>query len=67
VHSLKRRVITPHEAARIQTFPDSYSFMPEEVRVSRKHLNKCIGDAVPPMLAYAPALGAIAALHNGTN
>jgi DNA (cytosine-5)-methyltransferase 1 len=62
VHSLKRRVITPHEAARIQTFPDSFSFVPDEIRVSRKHLNKCIGDAVPPMLAYAPALGAIAAI-----
>lgn len=62
VHSLKRRIITPHEAARIQTFPDSFSFTPEELRVSRKHLTKCIGDAVPPMLAYAPALGAIAAI-----
>jgi DNA (cytosine-5)-methyltransferase 1 len=62
VHSLKRRVITPHEAARIQTFPDWFSFMPAEARVSRKHLTKCIGDAVPPMLAYAAALGAIAAL-----
>lgn len=62
VHSLQRRVITPHEAARIQTFPDSFSFMPSDIRVSRKYLNKWIGDAVPPMLAYAAALGAIAAI-----
>jgi DNA (cytosine-5)-methyltransferase 1 len=62
VHSLRRRLITPHEAARIQTFPDWFSFAPDEIRVSRKHLAKCIGDAVPPMLAYAAALGAIAAI-----
>lgn len=64
VHAVKRRVITPHEAARIQTFPDSFSFMPADVRVSRKYLNKWIGDAVPPMLAYAAALGAIAAISS---
>jgi DNA (cytosine-5)-methyltransferase 1 len=64
VHSLQRRLITPHEAARIQTFPDWFSFTPGEIRVSRKHLHKCIGDAVPPMLAYAAALGAIAAIEN---
>ena len=64
VHSLRRRLITPHEAARIQTFPDWFSFTPDEIRVSRKHLHKCIGDAVPPMLAYAAALGAIAAISN---
>jgi len=39
VHSLKRRLITPHEAARIQTFPDWFSFTPDEIRVSRKHLH----------------------------
>jgi DNA (cytosine-5)-methyltransferase 1 len=65
VHSLRRRLITPHEAARIQTFPDWFSFTPDKIRVSRKHLHKCIGDAVPPMLAYAAALGAIAAISTG--
>jgi site-specific DNA-cytosine methylase len=65
VHPLRRRVITPHEAARIQSFPDSFSFVPSNIRVSRKHLNKWIGDAVPPMLAYAAALGAIAAIVDG--
>lgn len=64
VHSLRRRLITPHEAARIQTFPDWFSFTPDKIRASRKHLHKCIGDAVPPMLAYAAALGAIAAISN---
>lgn len=64
IHSLRRRLITPHEAARIQTFPDWFSFTPDEIRVSRKHLAKCIGDAVPPMLAYAAAIGAIAAISD---
>jgi DNA (cytosine-5)-methyltransferase 1 len=55
-------VITPREAARIQTFPEWFSFTPSEIRVSRKDLHKWIGDAVPPMLAYAATIAAIAAI-----
>ena len=40
----------------------TYGFLATILCQTRKHLIKCIGDAVPPMLAYAPALGAIAAI-----
>ena len=42
------RTITPHEAARIQSFPDWYKF-PDNVK--RGILTKGIGNAVPPLLA----------------
>lgn len=50
VHPSRRRVITPHEAARLQTLPDFINF--EEVP-ARKHLAKLIGNSVPPLLSYA--------------
>lgn len=49
VHPSRRRVITPHEAARLQTLPDFVNFL--EVR-ARKHLAKLIGNSVPPLLSY---------------
>ena len=49
VHPSRRRVITPHEAARLQTLPDSVNF--EDVP-ARKHLAKLIGNSVPPLLSY---------------
>jgi DNA (cytosine-5)-methyltransferase 1 len=63
IHPLRRRVLTPQEAARLQCFPDSFSFVvPGELEPSRAALGKWIGDAVPPLLGYAAALGAVAAL-----
>jgi len=62
IHPTRRRLITPHEAARIQGFPDWFSFSPEDREPSRKELAKWIGDAVPPFLAFAAtgfALGAL--------
>jgi DNA (cytosine-5)-methyltransferase 1 len=50
VHPARRRTITPHEAARLQTFPDSFDF--GEV-TSRKKLATMIGNAVPPLLMVA--------------
>jgi DNA (cytosine-5)-methyltransferase 1 len=50
VHPLLPRTITPHEAARIQTFPDWFRF--EGLR-SRTTLSKAIGNAVPPLLTLA--------------
>ena len=49
VHPSRRRVITPHEAARLQTIPDfvDFSLVP-----TRKHLAKLIGNSVPPMLSF---------------
>lgn len=48
VHPLRRRVITPHEAARLQFIPDFFSFGDQ----TRKGYAKMIGNAVPPKLAY---------------
>jgi DNA (cytosine-5)-methyltransferase 1 len=47
VHPARRRTITPHEAARLQTFPDTFDFGEIE---SRDALAKMIGNAVPPLL-----------------
>ena len=49
VHPSRRRVITPHEAARLQTLPDFVNFgsLP-----ARKHLAKLIGNSVPPLLSF---------------
>jgi DNA (cytosine-5)-methyltransferase 1 len=46
VHPLERRTLTPHEAARLQTFPDWFTFNTEK----RGVLAKAIGNAVPPLL-----------------
>lgn len=48
----ERRTITPHEAARIQSFPDFFEF----VEGSRTVMQKVIGNAVPPKLGYAVGL-----------
>lgn len=47
VHPQRRRTLTPHEAARLQTFPDSFHFPPD---TRRGVLATAIGNAVPPML-----------------
>ena len=57
IHPLRPRVITPHEAARIQSFPDTFSFVVNpSTPPSRTGLQKWIGDAVPPLLGYAATL-----------
>lgn len=63
VHPSQRRTLTPHEAARLQTFPDFFDFS----RVKhRSALARMIGNAVPPLMARELvsrmfAVGAIAA------
>ena len=47
VHPTEPRTLTPHEAARVQTFPDWFDFG----GLGRRQLQKAIGNAVPPMLA----------------
>ncbi|NQW73095.1 MAG: DNA cytosine methyltransferase [Actinobacteria bacterium] len=60
VHPRRRRVLTPHEAARIQGFPDWFDFVsPMGEALNRSMLAKWIGDAVPSMLATAAVLSAI--------
>lgn len=56
VHPHMRRVITPHEAARIQAFPDSFKFVVNGHDPARNAITKWIGDAVPPVLGYAALL-----------
>jgi len=52
VHPLRRRTLTPHEAARVQFFPDFFNFGDQ----GRRNLQELIGNAVPSKLAYAIAL-----------
>ena len=58
VHPLYDRALTVRECARLQSFPDSYEFVGGPYIVP--HINRDvqdkyeqIGDAVPPLLAYA--------------
>jgi DNA (cytosine-5)-methyltransferase 1 len=53
----KGRTLTPHEAARIQTFPDWFDFRGH----LRGTLSKTIGNAVPPLLAMYVAHIALSA------
>jgi DNA (cytosine-5)-methyltransferase 1 len=68
VHPSRRRTLTPHEAARIQTFPDYFGF----ANTPRTALAAMIGNAVPPLLNIAlgerliPQLVAGRTLENGT-
>ena len=50
-HPEQDRAITPREAARFQTFPDTYKFFEDETKVSITKAARYIGNAVPPKLA----------------
>jgi DNA (cytosine-5)-methyltransferase 1 len=61
VHPTKRRALTPHEAARLQGFPDSFQFkLRDRSTPPKATLAKVIGDAVPPRLGYCATLAALA-------
>lgn len=49
LHPSIPRTLTPHEAARLQFFPDWYSFGTEN---NRRVLAQAIGNAVPPKLSF---------------
>lgn len=60
IHPTRRRTLTPHEAARLQGFPDGYNFHPHSDKVSSKtQLGKWIGDAVPMPLGYVAGLAVL--------
>ena len=63
IHPMRRRVITPHEAARIQGFPDWFEFAPDGVPLKRKNVAKWIGDAVHPVLGYMTGMFALRELQ----
>ncbi|MEE2811791.1 MAG: DNA cytosine methyltransferase [Candidatus Thermoplasmatota archaeon] len=52
------RTLTPHEAARVQTFPDWFKFDNNK----RSTMSKTIGNAVPPLLAMHVAYIALDSL-----
>lgn len=63
IHPGKRRTITPHEAARIQGFPDTFEFkMLDGGPMTRQALGNTIGNAVPPQIGYAAGVATLAAL-----
>ncbi|MBA3670532.1 MAG: DNA cytosine methyltransferase [Gemmatimonadaceae bacterium] len=55
VHPKRRRALTAHEAARLQSIPDYYNFGDEK----STSVATLIGNAVPPKLAYAVTLAAV--------
>jgi DNA (cytosine-5)-methyltransferase 1 len=52
IHPTQLRSLTPREAARVQTFPDTFNFSG-----SRSHVFTQIGNAVPPLVGKKVGLG----------
>ncbi len=63
LHPSRPRTLTPHEAARIQFFPDWFDFSSAK---HRRALADCIGNAVPPKLAFALVRLALIATRSAT-
>ena len=64
VHPLRERTLTPHEAARVQYFPDFFDFN----NATRMGLVRAIGNAVPAKAGYVLALPLlIAALEHSAD
>ena len=60
IHPDRRRTLTPHEAARIQGFPDDFEFrMVDGSPLTRQALANMIGNAVPPPIGRAAGLAAL--------
>jgi DNA (cytosine-5)-methyltransferase 1 len=49
-YHLPQRRLSVRECARIQTFPDDYRFVTDEISASEAY--KLVGNAVPPLLGY---------------
>lgn len=60
VHPTRQRALTPHEAARLQGFPDSFEFTDLTGKgLTNKAYGKLIGDAVPPPLGFVPVIATL--------
>ncbi len=57
IHPTRCRTLTPHEAARLQFFPDSFDFSSVKLRTA---LANMIGNAVPMLLSFVLALAILA-------
>lgn len=63
IHPTRRRTLTLHEGARVQGYPDTFSFTPlSGKRPSRTAIARMIGDAVPPPLAFHVTIATFAAM-----
>jgi DNA (cytosine-5)-methyltransferase 1 len=62
LHPTANRPITHREAARIQSFPDSFAFKGSKIEIAKQ-----IGNAVPPLLARAIAFSVRDALQGRTD
>jgi DNA (cytosine-5)-methyltransferase 1 len=61
IHPWQDRTITPREAARIQSFPDSYIFCGSLTQIASQ-----IGNAVPPLLGMAVAKSILQMMEQNT-
>lgn len=59
IHPLRRRMLTLHEAARLQGFPDWFQFSSDGKTVKKSVAARLIGNAVPAILGYAAALSVV--------
>ena len=67
LHPFLNRSITPREAARLQSFPDWYQFYGPYVQFhgsKEQDRYEQIGDAIPPLLAYAIGRQILLSLEN---
>lgn len=62
LHPEKHRPITHREAARLQSFPDRFEFVGSKAEIARQ-----IGNAVPPLMAFAIAGQVCECLENKTS
>lgn len=66
IHPHKPRLVTPHEAARLQGFSDRHGFIEKGRPQFRKSLAKWIGDAVPPILGMHAGIVALSHIFGQT-
>lgn len=62
LHPDQNRPITHREAARIQSFPDTFEFRGSKIEIARQ-----IGNAVPPLMAKAIARQVVSCLEEKTS